>query len=139
MASSSPASGFFTEAGLDPSGTGSSDFYISQAKMRHLLKYGPAPKFFEGLSIPQVLKNPAVIFRGLEREHQEGGFCYAGIPPHHYLDHNITVPPPPGFTFLIFADSNLRIFEWRWEKSDPETPGHPIEWQTRFKERAWSR
>lgn len=136
---SSSESGFFVEPGLDPSGKGLCDFRISQTKLRHLSKYGPAYKFFEGLSIPYTLKNPTVIFRGLEREHQEGAFCYAGIPPHRYLDHNITAPPHPGFTFVIFADSEFRIFNWRWEKEDPKTPGYPIGWQNRFKEQKWSR
>jgi hypothetical protein len=135
----SAPSGFFAENALAPSGTGNCQFLISEGKIRHFLRYGPAHKFFEAMAIPAVLQNPLVIFRGLEREEMADGLCYAGLPEIKHLDHNITVPPPPGFTFAIFADAEYRVFEWRWEKADPDTNYYPTGWQTRFTKIQWYR
>ena len=75
------------------------------------------------------METPTAIFRGLKRDGQDGGLCYAGIPIQIHLDHNIVVPPPPGFTFLVFADENGHIFSWRWEKEDA-TQFRAIQWIT---------
>ncbi|MFN2507197.1 MAG: hypothetical protein ABR589_00295 [Chthoniobacterales bacterium] len=135
----SSKSGFFTEQGLDPSGRGARDFYISQSRIRHFLRYGPAHKFFESLSIPYVLQNPSVIFSGLERENFQNGLCYAGLPPVQYLDADVTAPPPRGMIFAVFANADFHIFEWRWEKADSNNYGYPMDAQTRFTQIQWSR
>lgn len=132
------ASGFFVEMGRDSSGKGECEFRISESKLRHFLRYGPAHKFFEAMSLPYILRNPSVIFMGLKRENLENGYCYVGIPPHRYIDHNITAPPHPGFVFAVFTDGEHRIFDWRWERADPTMPGHPIDSTTRFTTRLWA-
>jgi hypothetical protein len=71
--------GYFVGQGLDPSGTGYREFKVSQSQVRHFMRYGPASKFFDSVLIFPILKNPSAIFRGLEREDLENGYCYAGV------------------------------------------------------------
>src|SRR5260370_36230411 len=104
--------GYFTESGLHPSGTGTIDFHIPLDRVRHFQRYGPKHKFFECLSISATLKDPLTIFRGLEREEQESGYCYAGVPGLHFIEHNITASPPPGMIFTVYANAEFCVFEW---------------------------
>jgi hypothetical protein len=129
--------GYFVEQGLDPSGVGSREFKISQSHVRHFMINGPASKFFESLSIPSTLQNPSAIFRGLEREEQEDGYCYAGAPESRYLENNITAPAPKGMIFTIYVNALFQVFEWRWEHVDPTEQGCPINFLARFTEKVW--
>lgn len=130
--------GYLIQDGRSPfSPRESAEFRLSQSSLNHLLRYGPSHKFFEALSIPDVLRKPSAIFQGLERDNFEAGFCYTGIPAHRYLDHNITVPPPPGFVFTIFMDKDLVIFDWRWERADSKMARHPLDFKNRFRKKLW--
>ncbi|MDQ3622639.1 MAG: hypothetical protein M3463_09145 [Verrucomicrobiota bacterium] len=131
--------GYLTVTGLHPSGTGTATFKIPSSAVEHFQRHGPGHKFFDALLIADVVKAPAAIFKGLKREEQEGGICYAGIPPRRYQDHHITVPPRPGMTFAVFMNANKVIFEWRWEKADPGKPEYPINSSERFEKVLWSR
>lgn len=107
--------------------------------MRHFLRYGPKHKFFEPLSIPALLQDPLTIFQGLEREQQETGYCYAGVPEFQFKEHNITVPPPPGMIFTVYANAEFCVFEWRWEVVDPLDGSCPIDSENRFRQKLWHR
>src|SRR6266496_2554086 len=69
----------FTE-GKHPHRPGACEFKIPTDLIERYLRYGPAHKFFDLHLIPHVLMHPAAIFEGLEREEQQSGLCYAGIP-----------------------------------------------------------
>jgi hypothetical protein len=131
--------GYFTHAGLHPSGAGLVNFYIKEDQVRHFQRYGPKHKFFECLSIPAILQDPLVGFEGLEREEQEGGYCYAGLPEFQFKEHNITAPPPPKMIFAVYANAEFCVFEWRWELMDPARQGEPKDSETRFRKRLWRR
>lgn len=123
--------------GIGPSGAEGQEFTVPKSLIDHYQRYGPAHKFFDALILPDVLKAPSVIFKGLKREEQEGGMCYTGIPSYRYLDHKVTVPPHPEMVYAVFMNSGFVIFEWRWEKSDPEKIAYPIDWINRFEEILW--
>lgn len=99
--------GYFTKAGLHPSGSGTTEFHIPRDRVRHFQRYGSKHKLFECLSIPTVLQDPWTIFQGLEREQQETGYCYAGVPEFQFKEHNITVPPPPEMIFTVYAHRGI--------------------------------
>jgi hypothetical protein len=131
--------GYFTEVGLHPCGSSTTEFHIPKDRMRHFLRFGPKHKFFESLSIPAVLKDPLTIFRGLEREQQETGYCYAGVPEFQFKEHNITASPPPGLIFTVYANAEFCVFEWRWEVIDPLDWGCPFDSENRFRQKLWHR
>jgi hypothetical protein len=128
--------GFIVVRGVCPTQKGLCNFIISQSRLRNFAKYGPAHKFFEALSIRYVLENPSVIFRGLERQGQEGGYCYCGVPPQWRVNENTTVPFPRGMTFAVFTTSKLQIFEWGLEKAKD---GWSLKSETRFEKKIWTR
>lgn len=100
------------------------------------MRYGPASKFFETFSIPPTLKKPSAIFRGLEREELENGYCYAGVPQFRRVEDK-SIPPPDGMVFAVYVNSLFQVFEWRWEKMEPTEWGHPKDFLTRFAEKLW--
>ena len=135
-----PKAGYFTERGVDPSSGGKKhcDFYISQRQVRHYMRYGPAHKFFDSLTIPYILLHPSVIFLGLKRENMEKGLCYAGIPPVRYVNAEVTAPPHPGMIFMVFVDDKSHVFNWRWERVDKSNNSYPIDSKDRFTKTIWS-
>lgn len=138
----------FTE-GKNPRGSGTREFKIPSDLIERYLRYGPAHKFFDLHILPHVLQNPGAIFEGLERDEQQNGLCYAGIPPSIRREIKgstgrggaeldlIELPPPDGMTFAVFMNVRYVIFDWRWEQADANNAGHPIEWDTRFNKRLW--
>lgn len=68
-----------------------------------------------------------------------GGVCYSGKPTCRYTDQGAKIPPIPDFVFLVYVNPQDRLFEWRWEKEDPNVPGYPIRWDDseRFKGKIW--
>jgi hypothetical protein len=43
--------------------------------------------------------------------------------------------------FLVYVDPRDRLFEWRWDKEDPNASGHPLGWNDplRFKVKLWTK
>jgi hypothetical protein len=135
-----PKAGYFTERGVDPFSDGKKhrDFYISKDQIRHYMRYGPSHRFFDSLIIPYILLHPTVIFQGLKRENMEKGLCYSGVPTVRYINADVTAPPHPGMTFLVFADDKFRVFDWRWEKVDKSNNDYPLDSKDRFTKTIWS-
>ena len=127
--------GFLVVQGLDPSGAGPCEFKISLKRVEHLNIHGPHHKYYELISASEVLKAPMLIFEGLQREGQETGLCYVGRPKRH--GGNWSAPPYPMKVFLVFVTKEKTIFEWRWEKQDPEKPGFPLDSRARFGKAIW--
>jgi hypothetical protein len=129
--------GFLTIEAKRPDGDGITEFFLPQSKV-DLLARGVAPrsKYYEAFSLPDALGAPAAIFKGLGREGFAGGFCYSAK-PRKILNDNVTVPPPPGYVFVVFVNESGHVYSWRWEKEDENTPGHPIGWETRFDDKLW--
>lgn len=105
-----------------------------------IYKYGPRYKFYSlcgdkmtytGSSVQEVLLSPTAIFGGV-REHQKGGVCYVGVPSRGWLNSGTSVPPPPGMVFLVFVSPKGHLYEWRWERTDPDDAELPIGYQDRF-------
>lgn len=95
-------------------------------------------RYYNMLSIPEVLEKPTAIFKGLGRENFKEGLCYCGKPNHRYWDHTTTVPFPDDKIFLVFANSKKIIFDWRTEKEDHNNPGFPNGYATRFDDLIWT-
>ena len=120
----------------DPTGD-ELDFWIKneliEAARKHEIRY------FNALLIPETLKNPIAIFKGLERDNHEDGWCYCGKPSkrRQHWDETTTVPFPDGKIFLVFADKNRFVFNWRMEKENHYYSGLPKNFETRFGQTLW--
>jgi hypothetical protein len=122
---------------MHSSGHGRATFYISTSVLDKYADAGFGSKYFDLYSIPEVLSSPAVVFGGLTREDQTESLCYARIPSRRYLSADVTVPPIPNRTFAVYMSKELKIFEWRWEISDENKHGYPIQWKTRYEKIIW--
>ena len=96
--------------GLDPSGRGTREIWIEKDLLQFFYKKGLIHKFKAAISIQEVLKAPAVIFKGLEREGQEEALCYAGLASCRFSNEGNQLPPPPGKTFVIYIRKDDVIF-----------------------------
>jgi hypothetical protein len=93
--------------------------------------------------LPEVLKNPAAILIGLERDEgpMEWGLAYCGTPKMRYHkmgDNDFELGPvPPGQVFVAFVDQYREVYDWRWEDCNPHDPVVPHDSsEGRFKCRA---
>ena len=141
--------GYTFTNGKHPHRPGTCEFKIPTDLIERYLRYGPAHKFFDLHLLPHILQHPMAIFEGLEREEQQNGLCYAGIPPFIRRESKAAIsrgraeldllelPPPPGMTFAVFMTVRYVIFDWRWERADVNNAGHPTEWEVRFDKRLW--
>ena len=87
-----------------------------------IVKYGPESKFYElrgdssplmeGSSVAEVLLDPVAIFGGI-REHQGGGFCYAGKASQRWTNGGARCPPPPAMVFAVYLNARYEVYEWR--------------------------
>jgi hypothetical protein len=111
-----------------------------------VMKFGPQARYYElagdrtdsttGSPVQQVLLNPHAIFEGV-RDHQSGGLCYCGSPTCAYTNDGAKIPPVPDKVFCVYLSPLERLFEWGWEISDPDYPGLPLGWKTRYKVQLW--
>lgn len=85
------------------------------------------------------LENVQRIFRGPLHFHQ-GGWCYTGRPESWCFRHEqIEVPFPPDRVFAVYLDLNMRVYEFRAERTSPEDPLAPIDWQNRYGCLTWKK
>ena len=103
-----PIKGFYTVKGLDPSGSGECDFKIAAKQVGHLETHGPTHRYYELISAGEVLKNPLVIFEGLQRDGQEKALGYVGRPKRYGYDWS--APGHKNMVFLVCLTKEKTIF-----------------------------
>ena len=83
-----------------------------------------------------VLENTERIFFGV-REFSKGGWCYTGRPVEWYIRENIVAPFPEHMVFAVYLNPNMRVYECRAEHAADDDPLSPVDWQKRYRGRAW--
>lgn len=131
--------GWIRFTGKHPSGSGQCEFKLPTKTALHLRTHGHERKFCEIFSIEPILKNPTVIFEGLERDEYGDALCYCGIPPVRHVSEETTGPTPKNMVFMVFMNKEFAIFEFRWEKMDVTLDGYPQNHETRFRKQTWPR
>jgi hypothetical protein len=135
--------GYVSVRGKNPFGNEEIEVFLSKEKVDNLERYGPEWKFKAAFSIPDLLQNPCVIFKGLKRENFEEAYCYSGVPTLwlQQIDPKIEIPFPPGRIFAVYVgknpDQRLVILDWEKRKEDPQHRGYPENWKTDFGEPIW--
>jgi len=95
------------------------------------------PVDFENLrAVKFVLENVERIFYGV-RDFNEGGWCYTGRPERWFIRVDIEVPFPPNRVLAVYLNPDLRVYEFRAEKVDPDDLLSPIDWKERYGGLTW--
>ena len=92
--------------------------------------------------VPQTLQCRGPVFEGLRQEPDEdpaprgvGWRCYCSVPDRSYSAEGDRRRPRSGQVFLVFVNADRVVYNWYWEKADPDNPGLPIDHQGRFHRR----
>jgi hypothetical protein len=88
-------------------------------------------------TVPHVLRHPTAIFEGLcdARDSDSRGFewrCYCGVPPYRYWNDGQTRAVPDDRIFLVFVNTEMVAYNWRWEPVDDDHRDYPVRYQERF-------
>jgi hypothetical protein len=122
--------------GLDPSGSGTREFWIEKDLLQFFYKKDWMDKFKSAELVKEVLENPAVIFEGLNREGQEEALCYAGLASCRFSRSGNRLPPPTDMTFAAYIREDDVIFRWDWEPADKNLT-YPLNYGIRFGRQLW--
>lgn len=113
------------------------DFKLATKKILHFNKYRPDDVVYNALNIPYGLTSPCAVFQGLQREEHELSLCYVSRPKQRFIGENISVSLGQGWVFLVFVNSSLEIFDWRFEKADELDSRFPKGYSNRFDKKLW--
>ena len=80
--------------------------------------------------VEPLLLKPTAIFEGL-RPGQQKGLCYVGAPEFSWSSGK-AAPPHKGKVFIVCANAEGYIYEWRWDVADPDNGNLPEDHGTRF-------
>jgi hypothetical protein len=129
---------FCIQSGRCPDSDSECEFKISTQKILWCHKSAPEHVFYNLRNVPFAINNPHAIFRGLERDGHENSYCYVAYAARRFVSDTNSVPVDDDWVFLVFATSNLEIFDWRFEKVSPNTR-LPENHEKRFHQLIWQR
>lgn len=98
-------------------------------------KYNPV-KYENLRAAKEVLEDPQRIFWGI-REHNEGGWCYVGIPRKLYVKTNIIIDFPENMVFAVYINPKFVLFDWCPEYIDVDNDMCPLNWKDRYRSLVW--
>jgi hypothetical protein len=132
----SKSKAFVVEMGRCPESGDECEFKISTQRILWIHKNGPSDKFYNLRNVPFAINHPDLIFKGLQRDGHESSFCYVSRPVRRFISDIENVPVEEGWVFLVFFNSRLEIFDWRFEKAGQNSrfPENHVE---RFRELIW--
>ena len=116
----SKSKAFVFEKGICPEDRRECEFKISTAKINWIHKHGPDDKFYNIRNLPFALNRPVAIFKGLKRDGHDTSYCYIARPVRRFVNDTASLPTAPPWVFMVFIDSNLEVFNWRFEKDDKD-------------------
>jgi hypothetical protein len=132
---------YLTLLAIEPKdGSLSCEVLVSFDRMQSVARRGMGHAKECGLIVPAILQKPSAIFEGLRQDDDEdrrgfGWRCYCGIPEHSFRADGSEARPYPGQVYLVFVNDERVVYNWRWERADPNDPFLPLNHETRFKKR----
>lgn len=132
---------FLAIAALNPIDKSTCEVFVSFDRMQAVGRRSLGHANECGYTVLEILQRPTAVFEGLRRDededrHAAGWRCYCGIPTHAYRADGTATRPYVGQVYLVFVNDEGIVYNWRWEKADPDDPLLPLDHQTRFKKRA---
>ncbi len=127
--------------GRDPAGNPGASFFIDRDALELIERDGPEWKFDDARFIEEGVNQPDAIFEEQGSAGQRASLCYS-VRPTQDPDEESESFPRYGYVFVVFVCLGVGgyvVFDWEWREEDPETPGHPLNWETDFARRSWQR
>ena len=122
---------------IDPVTGKTHNVYLRTKSIQETAKRGMGPTRELAFTVPVVLKTPKAIFRGVREEGELSWLCYCGIPDTAYdRKTGASGPSWADEVFLVYVNDDGMIYNWRWEKCDQTDCDLPINYVSRFDERA---
>jgi hypothetical protein len=119
--------GYAPIPGICPETGNPLDFLLSVEFARKVKSHQPYWKFMATGSLTEVLTHPTLLYKGLEREGFEDGYCYFGRPSTFHRARGIETGFPPNNLLGVFVNWDRRGFIiLDWEKRRVDTDGTPI-------------
>ncbi|MGH7138246.1 MAG: hypothetical protein ACREHD_21040 [Pirellulales bacterium] len=131
---------FLKIVALNPTDNSTCEVFVSFDRMQAVGRRSLGQAKECGYIVPEILQQPCAVFEGLRRDEDEdrggvGWRCYCGVPAHAYRADGTVTRPYPSQVYLVFVNDEGVVYNWRWEKADPDDPLIPLDHQTRFKRR----
>lgn len=131
---------FLAIAALNPDDNATCEVFVSYDRMQAVGRRSMGHAKECGYTVPEILQHPTAVFEGLRRDEDEdrgaGGWrCYCGVPSHAYRTDGTATRPYPEQVYLVFVNDEGVVYNWRWERANPEDPLLPVDHLTRFKKR----
>lgn len=124
--------------GLSITGNAQRLMVLPRRLLDHAKQTCNVPLIEEAAFVVDVCRNPAGIWRGLNRLDQDEALVYCGIPSGEFCrEHNLPFRIDERFTFMVFQTKTHIITKWRKCETSSEIAGYPKEHQTRFGVRLW--
>ena len=128
--------------GRHPNGDKGAAFFIDKPTLYQIEEKGPLWKFADARFILEAVSEPDSIFEGLKRANHAECYCYCVRPTHDPEDPDAQGPMFLEKVFVVFVRPGVWgyvVFDWGWRQQDPDLAWHPVNWQTDFTRRTWSR
>lgn len=113
------------------------DYRIRLRNVERWRDSGPRWKYYAVAQAKETLKNPICVYEGLQREAQDEGICIVGRPAQIPKNDGTLVPFPKGFLFLVFANADRIVVNWRVDMADKDDPDVPYDSINRFRKNLW--
>lgn len=124
--------------GVDTDGETLREFQVEADTIWAFVSQGNQSMLDDAWFVPDVMRNPVGIWKGLGRAGQSDSFCYAGDPTGNFADSfGMTYHLQESRIFLVFLNQDLTIAKWRWDIKDSDNSGFPTNHRIRFGERLW--
>ncbi len=125
---------------VDPADGSLYELTLSYDRIRSMALRGRGAIIEASQLVGYVLQHPTAIFEGIRRDTEDpkygaGWRCYCGTPPCAYDERGDEVNPPPGQVYLVFVNDEEVVYNWRWDRADPDNGRLPVDHATRFRER----
>ncbi len=126
--------------GVSCDGDGREEFIIDEGLHDFLHQNGPEWKYRDSGLIPDVLREPTSIFRGLRRQGFDEALCYCGKPRYRWVGDERRTATPPGMIFAVYIlpeQDRLLVVDWAWLREHRTEPGHPETWESDYERKTW--
>jgi len=119
--------GYAPVAGICPETGKPVEFLLSLEFARRVRENQPYWKFMAIQTLGRVLSRPSHLYKGLERDGFEDGYCYFGTPDVYHRSRGIETDFPKGFILGVSVNWDRRGFIiLDWEKRRVDGNGAPL-------------